>query len=194
MTVFVTFSDSFIFFSYLMVSSIYCAVPTSHMTVLLSHSMISLYCLTFYSTIFTLYSINITYKNIFVTFFFFSSHLMVTFPCHRVPRSYLTALLSYGSFNFFPLLWYHLQIGKYSVPSLWLSSSSLSLSQFFYSLRFSLQFHLSQILLVQTIHKNLSRATITKQTLSKTHKRRNRSLSHERYLTNSSEGILIAKQ
>ena len=129
-----------------------------------------------------------------MSLFFFPSHLMVTFPCHRVPRSYLTALLSYGSFNFFPLWWYHLQIGKYSVPSLWLSSSSLSLSQFFYSLRFSLQFHLSQILLVQTIHKNLSRATITKQTLSKTHKRRNRSLSHERYLTSSSEGILIAKQ
>ena len=51
-------------------------------------------------------------------------------------------------------------LGSTQFLSLWLSSP---LSQFFYSLRFSLEFHLSQIILLQTIHKNLSRATITKQ-------------------------------
>ena len=53
---FVTFNDSpfFFFFSHLMVPSLHYAVPTSHVTVLLSHSMVPLFFLTFDGTILTL--------------------------------------------------------------------------------------------------------------------------------------------
>ena len=101
-----------------------------HMWLYCCHIRWFLYIISHFIVLSSHYTILTSHITIFLSLFFF----FLTFDGHipmsyRVPRSYLTALLSYVSFIFFPLWWYHLQIGKYSVPSLWLSSSlSLSLS------------------------------------------------------------------
>ena len=120
---------------------------------------------TFYGTSLTKRSTNITCDCTFVTFdnsLIYFSHLMIPFSYYGVPTSYVTAFLSHFMVPLF--LFSHLNgtiftLGSTHFLILWLSSP---FSQFFYSLLFSLQFRLSQILLLQTIHKNLSRATITK--------------------------------
>ena len=67
--IFVIFDGSLLFFSYSMVSFLYCAVPTSHVTVFFHIQWFSLFFfLTFNGTILTLCSTNITCDCTFVTF------------------------------------------------------------------------------------------------------------------------------
>ena len=105
--IFVTFRGSLIFFSHLIVLSLYCAVPTSHVTVLLSHLMVPLFFFfTFYGTILTFSSTNITCNCTFVTFSsspIFFSHLMVLSSHCAAPTSHVTALLSYSLIVLFSL-------------------------------------------------------------------------------------------
>ena len=88
---FVTFSGSLIFFSYLMVSSLHCVVPTSHATILLSYSVVLFF------------------------FFFFFSHLMVSSSHSAIPKSHMTVLLSHlvVPLFFFSHLRYHPYIVQY---------------------------------------------------------------------------------
>ena len=96
-----------------MVPFSYYTLPTSHVTVFLSHSVVPLFFLTFDSTILTLCSTNIICNCTFVTFdsslflFFFShlviplfffSHLIVLSSHCAVPTSHVTV--------FYHILWY----------------------------------------------------------------------------------------
>ena len=88
------------FFTHLMELASHCIVPTLHVTVLLSHSMVPLFFfLTFYGTIFTLSSANITCNCTFVTFssfLIFFLYLTVLSSHYAAPTSHVTALLSHS--------------------------------------------------------------------------------------------------
>ena len=87
------------FFLDLMVSSLYCAVPTSHVTILLSHSVVPLFIHTFDGAVLTLCCTMVTYDCTFVTFygsFIFFSHFMVLSSYCVVPTSHMTILLSHS--------------------------------------------------------------------------------------------------
>ena len=109
---FVTFSSSLFFSSHFIVLSSHCAVPTSHVIELLSHSVVSLFFLTFYDTIRTLYSINITCDCTFVTF----GGFLIFFPHILWYQSHIaqynitcdcTFVIFGSSLIFFPhILWY----------------------------------------------------------------------------------------
>ena len=216
---FVTFGDPFIFFSHLMVPSLHCAVqtshvtvllsylvvpffffshfmvpfshctvPTSHVTILLSHSMVPFFFfffLTFDGTILILCSTNITWWLHFCHipwFIYFFSYLMVPSLHCAVPTSHVAAL-SYDKKNFRPC---------FRFLSLWLCSPlSLSFSIVYASLFnfVSLKFFSSK----PSPRTYLDQGLLN-ETLSKTYKRRNRSLSHERYLASSSMGIVLISQ
>ena len=96
-------------FSHLMVLSPHCAVPTLHVTVLLSHLTVPLlYFLSFDGSIFTFCSFNIICDSFFVTFgcsLTFSSHLTVISSLCAIPTSHVTILLSH---SMVPLLFSHI--------------------------------------------------------------------------------------
>ena len=87
-----------------MVPSSYCVILTLHVNVLLSHSVVPLFFLTFDGTILTLYNINIICDCAFVTFggfLIFLSHLIVPSLHYVVLTSYVTVLLSHLVVLFF---------------------------------------------------------------------------------------------
>ena len=136
------------------------------MTVLLSHSMV---------------------------LFFFFSNLMVPFSYYGVPTLYVTALLSHFMVLLFFLTLMVLS-SYWGVLSFWVFDFlllSLSFSIVYTSLFsfVSLKFFSSK-----PSTRTYLEWRLLNKTLSKTHNRINRSLSHERYLTNSIEGIVLAKQ
>ena len=84
-----------IFFSHLIVSLSHQAVPTSNMNVLLPHSVVPFFFLTFNSFIVTLGSTNITCNFTFITFngsLICFSHLIVSLSYQAVPTSHVTKI------------------------------------------------------------------------------------------------------
>ena len=115
------------FFSYLMASSSHCAVPISYVTVLLSHSVVPLFFLTFYGTILTLRSTNIICD---CTFFILASFLfffLTFYGTSLIKRSInITCVYTFvifgGSLIFFPhILWYQHHIWLYFGHIRWFS-------------------------------------------------------------------------
>ena len=86
-----------------MVPSSYYVVLISHVTVLLSHSVVPIFFLTYDGIILTLCSINITYDCFcHIRWFpYFFSHLMVPSSHCAVLTSHVTVLLSNRWFSFF---------------------------------------------------------------------------------------------
>ena len=154
--------------------------------------------LTFYGTSLTKRSINITCYYIFVTFdgsliFFltFDGTILVLWSTNIICNC--TFVTFYGSFIFFfPTLM--VPSSYWGVLSFWVFDFLLL------SLNFSIVYaSLFSFVSLKFFSTKPSTRTYLKwrllnKTLSKTHKRRNRSLSHERYLISSSEGIVLAKQ
>ena len=141
--------------------------------------------LTFDGTILILCSTNITWWLHFCHipwFIYFFSYLMVPSLHCAVPTSHVAAL-SYDKKNF-RLYFRFLSLWLCSPLSLSFSIVYASLFNFvslkFFSSKPSPRTYLEQGLL--------------NETPSKTHKRRNRSLSHERYLASSSMGIVLISQ
>ena len=117
-----------------MVPSSHCVVSTLHVTILLSHSVIPLFFLTFDGTILTLCRINITCDCIFVTFsgsLIYFSHFMVLFSHYVVPRSYVIVFfLTFNGtiFTFYSTNTYVTVFLSHSVVPLFFSSHFMVLS------------------------------------------------------------------
>ena len=153
--------------------------------------------LTFYGTSLTKRSTNITCYCTFVTFggsliFFltFDGTILVLWSTKIICNC--TFVTFYGSIIFFPTLmvpssyWGVLSFWVFDFLLLSLSFSIVYASFFsFVSLKF---------FSTKPSTRTYLKWRLLNKTLSKTHKRRNRSLSHERYLISSSEGIVLAKQ
>ena len=152
--------------------------------------------LTFYGTIFTLRDTNITCNCIFVTFdgsFFF---FLVTFD-GIILILWSTNIIYDCNLPHFMVLWFsHFDGTMFALGS----TQFLSPDFLLLSLNFSIV-HASLFSFISLKFFSSKPSTRTylewqllNKTLSKTHKRRNRSLSHERYLTSSSKEIVLAKQ
>ena len=106
------------FFSHLMVPSTCCAIPTPHVTILLSHLIVPLFFFTFYGTILTLRGTNITWLyfcQIRWFLFFFSSHFMIPVSQSAVLTSHVIIILSHSIVLLFisHIWWYHSHIMEY---------------------------------------------------------------------------------